>query len=374
MARNINARLGNLRIRRRGLDRLTRLAEDAQYDVLAKSIQDEPWQKRAATQPYTRYALGAMQEVESDYTRISIETAQRVGKKLAASISNVEFELQGSVPLNVHIRGVSDVDLLILATDLVVYDGAGPVATTGGYSPSPKTSSGVLANLRADVEKVLPIGYPSATVDVSGGKAVKIFGGSLPREVDVVPSHWYDTADYQRTGRQSDRGVYIYNKKTGERPRNYPFKHIQLVDERCKTAFGGLRKAIRLCKNVKSDADSEGTSIPFPGFDIAATMYHADVQALQFGYLYELRILAEAQRFLDVLYHNETFAKSLGVPDGSRVIFDTQEKYEGLKKLSVEMDDLLREVAKEQSPILKYESEPLSLQRCRDTVSSLHVA
>jgi hypothetical protein len=38
------------------------------------------------------------------------------------------------------------------------------------------------------------------------------------------------------------------------------------------------------------------------------------------------------------------------VSDGSRRIFDTNEKYEGLKKLSFEMDDLVREVAREQRP------------------------
>lgn len=54
MARNINSRLENLRTRRRGLDRLTRLAEDARYDVLAKSIQDEPWQKKIPDDDFER--------------------------------------------------------------------------------------------------------------------------------------------------------------------------------------------------------------------------------------------------------------------------------------------------------------------------------
>ena len=85
--------------------------------------------------------------------------------------------------------------------------------------------------------------------------------------------------------------------------------------------------------------------------------------------MYELGILAEAQRFLDYLYHNEAFAKSLYVPDGSRIIFDTQDKYEGMKKLSVEMDDLLREVAKEQKPGLVLELGT-PLQSSRDVVSS----
>lgn len=373
MARNINARLDHLKKRRHGLDRLNRLAMDARNEVLAKSIQAESWQSRAQAQPNTQYALGAMQEVGPAYTQISISTAERVGKQLASTISNVEFELQGSVPLNVHIRGVSDVDLLTLTTSFLIYSQFGPRGASGGYYATTQTSAGVLADLRRNVERVLPSSFPAATVDISGGKAVNISGGSLPRPVDIVPSHWFDTAEYQRAGQKHDRGVYIFNKKTGETICNYPFMHIKLVGDRCNEALGGLRKAIRLCKNVKADAIEEGTTIPFPSFDIAATMYHADMQALKIGYLYELRILAEAQRHLDYLYHNETYAKTLKVPDGSRAIFDTQEKFEGLKKLSVEMDDLLREVAKEQRPGLLLE-QGTALQSSRNTISSLKIA
>jgi hypothetical protein len=374
VARNINSRLNQLKTRRHGTDRLGRLALDAQLEVLAKSLQTEDWQKRASYQPNTQYALGAMQEVGPEYTRISIETAERVGKQLSNSISLVEFRLQGSVPLNVHIRGVSDVDLLTLDTGFLVYDRFGVGSQGGAYTqPTPRTSLGVLSTLRSNVERVLPVSFPAADVDTSGGKAVSISGGSLARPVDVVPSHWYDTAAYQQSRQQHDRAIHILNKKTAETIENYPFLHIKRVSDRCAGALGGLRKAIRLCKNVKADAIEEGTSIPFPSFDIAAVMYHADMQALTIGSIYELKILAETQRFLDVLYHNEVYAKSLRTPDDLRVIIDTQEKYEGLKKLSIEMDDLLKEVAKEQKPGLILETGT-ALQSSRDAISVLKVA
>ena len=56
----------------------------------------------------------------------------------------------------------------------------------------------VLWNLRTKVEKVLKEKFPATTVDVSGGKAVGISGGSLARPVDVVPSHWFDGATSSR--------------------------------------------------------------------------------------------------------------------------------------------------------------------------------
>ena len=78
-------------------------------------------------------------------------------------------------------------------------------------------------------------------------------------------------------------------------------------------------------------------------------MYHADMNALRSGALFKLSVLAETQRFLDYLYHNPTYAKSLIVPDGSRRVLDTERKYEGVKALSFEIDALVKDVAKEQS-------------------------
>jgi hypothetical protein len=362
MARDIGKRLNQLHTRRSGVDRLGRIAQDTAADVLKKSYLEESWQKRAKDQPYTRYCLGAMQEVDQDYTRISLETAERVGKQLleglqAASIP-VEFRLQGSVPLNVHIRGVSDVDLLTLETSFLLYATNGLKAKSGSYYATDKTSLGVLSKLRTESEKILKLKYPAATVDTSGGKAIAISGGSLPRPVDVVPSHWHDTVDYQASELERDRGVYILDKKVPATLSNHPFLHIYRVNQQDASAAGGLKKAIRLCKNVKNDAIEDGKKIIFPSFDIASTMYHCDLAALRVGAFYELAILAETQRFLDELYHNAEKAKSLWVPDGSRRIFDNNEKYEGLRTLSVEMDDLAKEVAKEQSILLKYGGDP----------------
>lgn len=138
MARDINSRLNQLRSRRQGTDRLGRLNTAAQLEVIAKSLTEESWQKRASTKPYTRYALGSMQEVSAEYTRISLETAERVGRQLNTGLTtagfSVDFRLQGSVPLNVHIRGISDVDLLNIDTSFFTYATAGYRSQTGLYT------------------------------------------------------------------------------------------------------------------------------------------------------------------------------------------------------------------------------------------------
>ncbi|WP_202911101.1 hypothetical protein [Ancylobacter sp. TS-1] len=380
MAGNIDKRLTSLKARRSGTDRLSRVAKaDQTFIALAASQLSESYQKRAPTQPYTRYALGAMQEVGPEYTRISLETADRVKNQLYNSFQllnrSVDFRLQGSVPCNIHIRGVSDVDLLILDDAFFTYDILGPSARSGYYnSPVPYTPISALGSLRAHIEKILPEKFPAAEVDISGGKAVKISGGSLARPVDVVPSHWHNTSDYQSSKMEVDRAIRILDKKYQVTIDNMPFRHIKRITDRDTMTALSLKKAIRLCKHVKSDAEDEGTAVSLPSFDIAATMYHANLSNLRAGAGYELGILAETQRHLDELARNSDLAQSLIVPDGSRRIFDTSAKLQGLLALSLEMDDLAKEVSREQnSPLRTILGRELSFSEMRAALNDIYI-
>jgi hypothetical protein len=352
MPRDIKSRLENLRVRRKGVDAVSsgRVTASFAEEVLRKSVIQEDWQRRAVHQPHTRYALGAMQAVDLAYTQKSRDEAERVAKQLREGLTiAIETRLQGSVPLDVHIRGVSDVDLLVLRTDFLTYASYGARARAGYYtSATSQTSLGALTSLRRDCEELLKRRYWGATVDCSGGKCIALSGGGFERPVDVVPSHWNDTFAYQASQAEHDRGITILNKKVPQTIDNLPFTHIKRVHDRDTSYFGGLKKAIRLVKNVKNDADADKTAAKLPSFDIAALMYHADETALKAGYINELYILRESQRFLDWCYRNKDEAGKLMTPDGLRPILDSEDKRSGLLIISSELDDLTRQVAREQ--------------------------
>ncbi|KWE31798.1 hypothetical protein [Burkholderia territorii] len=363
MARDIYKRLKSLDARRRGTDRTGTIFDSAEQ-VVAKSAALESYQQRGAEKEFTKYALGSMQAVDPDYTRIGVQEATRIGQQLKTGLAKdgigVEFRLQGSVPCDIHIRGASDVDLLVLEERYFHYDRTGPKAQRGEYGgPVPYDTLDALRSLRTRSEKILTDTYYAATVDTTGAKAIHLSGGSLRRDVDVVPSNWFDTVDYQKTGIEADRGVDILDKSVPARVRNMPFRHIQRITNRDRECGGGLKKAIRLCKNIKADAIDEGTAIRLSSFDIASMLWHADIRALTVGVAYELAILAEATRFLDYLSRNHAEAKKLYVPDGSRIVFDTAEKLEALNMLSLELDDLSLKVSREQAPFLGQGQVPL---------------
>lgn len=354
MAHDIDKRLKSLRERRTGTDRIADLTFESATQVIAKSLTQESYAKRAPVQKHTQYALGAMQAVDPDYTRISLEEADRVKDQLKRGLDrksiSTHFRLQGSVACDIHIRGVSDVDLLVLDGRYIHYEPNGQKAMLGGYNrPVTYNTLQALIQLRSESESILDAAFPAAKVKKDGAKAIKISGGSLRRPVDVVPSNWFDTIAYQRSSAEVDRGVQILNKDVPERVLNTPFKHIQQINDRDHQSIGGLKKAIRLCKNVKADAESDGTKIELSSYDIASALWHADMAALTVGITNELAILAEATRFFDDLARRPNYASTLRVPDDSRYVFDTEAKVEGLRLLSLEMDDLSERVAREQS-------------------------
>jgi len=370
MSRDFNKHIAQLRKRRTGgnLSRTITLDEARLDSVMAKVAALEAWERRGAHKTATSYVLGSMQEVGPAYTEIAKQTARNVAVQLESELAKRQikavFHLQGSVPLNVHIRDVSDVDLLTIDPAIVMISMTGVKARSSHYPSTDRTGLEVLQELRRAVEAVPASAYRAGKVDLTGSKAVKISGGSLPMPVDVVPAMWFDTDEYQRTNKTNDRGVYILDKKAAEKVKNHPFLHIDRVIARCDQAKGGLRKAVRLCKSVKAEAESDGKSIPLPSFDITSIFYHADLKALAVGQIFELGILAEAQRHVEALTKNRAATEKLLVPDGSRPIINTAEKWTGLVNLSLELDDLVREIAQEHAdPRTWRSSAPLSESR-----------
>jgi hypothetical protein len=376
MARDISERLKSLQSRRSGTDQAGRISSESLTEALAKSLEVENYQRRS-DKPYTKYTLGSMQEVEPSYTRIGIEEATRVGKQLKQGLQEkqipTDFRLQGSVPCNIHIRGASDVDLLVIHDGFFTYETSGVRSKLGKYiNPISYTPLSALQKLRSESEKILTSAYPAANVDITGAKAISLSGGSLRRPVDVVPSHWHDTSDYQISGEEYKRGICVFDKKNEESVHNLPFLHIHNIGVKDELSIRGLKKSIRLCKNVKTDAEKEGRNIALSSYDIAAFLWHADMSAFRMGVINELAILAETQRHLDFYATNQTEAQTLIVPNGTRKVFDTAEKLLALKSLSIEIDDLAKEVAGEVDATLQY--FPESWDRRRQVLSKAYIA
>lgn len=346
---NYSEKLANMRLRRTGtsssaLDKSLEFAESTSFR--------EAYESRAKTEAI-KYALGAMQELEKRYTEISIEEGERVREQLNNGLRTAgigaQFEYQGSVPLNIHIRFASDIDLLVLHDGFVTIDRTGPRANTyRDVTPGHDITTEML-KLRLACERILDQKFPAAKVDKSGAKSISLTGGSLRRKVDVVPSHWHDTKEYQISGKKYDREVKVFDKDLMTRITNRPFLHMHRVEIKDKRTNGGTKKVIRLLKNIKNDSSFKHE---LSSYDLVSIVWHMNEDALNKPYYLELSLVAEVQKYLKFLVENPVHAKQLIVPDESRKILDSDRKFESLRQLKIELDELLEDIARELNPLL----------------------
>jgi hypothetical protein len=303
----------------------------------------------------TKYAIGAMAPVDEKSTEISKREGDRVADSLIKSLKNrgesVAKKLQGSVALDIHIKGHSDVDMLIVVTNPVNIET--PRVHPNGYLPpsDPRCLINIAKDVRNKSENILPINFPKVNVDCSGNKSIALNGGSLARKVDIVPAIWFDSIKYQQSGNEDDRGIKIYHKGDHELILNYPFTHIKLVNDRDTNYSGNLKCVVRLMKNMVADMPDYKKIVAkrLSSYDLASIGYHMN-RDLELATYLRLGLVEKTRSHLSLLLGAKEYRETLDVPDGSRKIFDKEEKIAALKIIANEFDDLANSIFKELKP------------------------
>lgn len=304
----------------------------------------------------TKYAIGAMAPVNDKSTEVSINEGNRVADSLIKSLTNrgesVTKRLQGSVALDIHINKHSDVDMLIVVTNPVNIEL--PQVHLNGYSAAsdPRKLIDIVKDVRHKSEIILPINFPKVEVNCKGNKSIALNGGSLARKVDIVPAIWFDSIKYQKSGEEHDRGIKIYHKEDHELILNYPFTHIKLVNDRDTNYSGNLKCVVRLMKNMVADMPDYKKIVAkrLSSYDLASIGYHMN-RDLELSPYLRLGLVEKTRSHLSLLLGAKEYRESLDVPDGSRKIFDKEEKTAALKILANEFDDLANSIFKELKPL-----------------------
>lgn len=290
-----------------------------------------------------RYALGAMQPIESEYTKNTFAESERVQNQLKAGYDRaarkVDFAYQGSVTSDTHIKAHSDIDLLVIETRFVSLEH--PLQPTSPYQGDALQD---LMELSIAAEQTLCQAFPAATVDCNGGKAISLHGGSLRRKIDVVLSSWLDTPEYKAGLGEHFRGVSILDKLEQARISNKPFLHNRRLDERDASEGGHLRKVIRLLKSLKYDADQPPN---LSSYDIAALAWAPPPSFWNVEPQKELLLVDLACKWLDYVSTQREYALKLEVPNGTRKIFTANgATFAGLDELRREVHGLRADIQK----------------------------
>lgn len=292
-------RYDNLRNRRANPKRATYLSEA--YETLQENED-------------IRYLLGSMEPLDADYTRDSLVEAERVYKYFEA-FSTVR--LQGSIKTNTHIRYHSDIDILTITEDFITWENFPPGRST--YAGDPIAT---LKALRKGCRDTVSSQFPAVKIE-DKNRALRLTGGSLKRQMDVVSANWYNTATYAQTHQERDRGVQVLDVSNNTRVLNLPFLHEYRLNQKIATTNDGAGRAIRLFKNLKADADRE---IAISSYDISALVWNMEDYRLPGSVGSSFQLAHSIERFLFAITLNEgTTLNTLMVPNGTRKIVDPKE-------------------------------------------------
>ncbi len=328
MKKNYTQRLEKLKKRR--------LDDQLQKAVLSESFSD------IRISESVKYALESMSPIDPSYTKNTYVASENIRNNLTKGLNNkgltVEYRHQGSVETDTHIKLHSDIDILVFTEKY--HSMEPPLTPSSPYQGDPLAD---LKELRQECYNVLNSIYNQ--VDNSKAKSIQVFPTNPKRKVDVVPANWVNTQDYQTTSNEKCRGVHIYDKDYNSRQKDFPFMHIANVKAKNALVNGGLAKLVRLLKTLKVDADYE---INLSSFEITSIVYAMENHSLNKLKYQELLLLNEGSKQLDKVITDKFYRESLMSPNGKEKVFGTSEtKIVELKKLKLELDELIEDITEE---------------------------
>jgi hypothetical protein len=341
------------------LTRNLRSQLDPENLIIEKSIKDELSSiSYSDVLEYVRYAMNA---VEYTYTQRSKEAGENVKTHLAnGGITGVTFKYQGSVMTDTHIRGYSDIDLLVISEKFYMHDYLNinrilsESSLQSNYYPSQldkirrEADGGIyqgsilddLRGLRENSENILRLKY--LNFDDSKPKSIWVKNTNLRREVDTVIANWYDDITSIISDKGSNRGIQVYNKHLNAQGKvDFPFISIERINNRSSLTSGRLKKMIRFLKNIKAKSS---LTITLSSFDFNAICYDIDPAHYQTKTFYQLVPVIYTQ--LNSIASNLSKANSLTSVDGREYIFaNNAEKLQSLRNLMNEVNSIVSDLS-----------------------------
>lgn len=280
----------------------------------------------------------AMKSVEPEYTKRTKDAGDRVKSHLDGELQDKTFRYQGSVMTDTHIKGFSDIDLLVISGKFYSWDAHRVNEILNSSTERDKFYASIirkleseksnssyqgsdlddLKKLRTDSENVLSNVY--SVCDISKPKAIKIKNLSLNREVDIVIANWYDDVRSIMNDKGDNRGIQVYNKDYNSKgSADFPFLSIQRINERSSLTNGRLKKMIRFMKNVKAQS---GVDIDLSSFDINAICY--DIETSKYSTLAYYDLVCIIYEQLYSICNNSEHADNVASVDDREYIFRNQ--------------------------------------------------
>ena len=344
--------------------RLTNLKSryNPENQVLSKAFPDLDSSKLAYTNVADEYVRFAMSAVDEKFTKDIMQAGLNVKTHLQRSLVNVDYEFQGSVMTDTHIKANSDIDLLVISNrfykvpstvelnnqlqnTLLNSSQKEVVRSILNASTFIGNSNTVLHENRLNAENTLQKQYD--VCDIHKPKSIHIYNKDLRKHVDTVIACYDDDMFSIKNLRESrSRGIKIYEKNVGTGKTDHPFYTIDCINNKSALAHGRLKKMIRFLKNFMHDSDYEYSEIKSFGVNIIC--YNIDVY--RYASLHYVELLFIIKEQLKKIISDVNYRTSLKSIDGSEKLFYDkygnfyQAKFNEVKRLDAELQTLINEI------------------------------
>lgn len=326
--------------------RLDNLKKRRFDDELQKAVLSESFEKSKYGNTM-KYVLESMMPIDKNYTENTLFASGRVQKQIKEGLAKlgyeIEFEHQGSVPLNTHIRTYSDIDLLVVNQQSFSLEP--PLTPSSAYQGNPVED---LKSRREEVLNILKTTFTACSLDNKNSKALSISGGSLRRKIDIIFCSWLYSETWEQYKLDYLKGINFLDRDNHRRIKDYPFLHIKRINDRDILVDGNEKRLIRLLKNLKADSDRK---IKLSSFEITCVVHTmSDVQLKQ-PIQKALRLLEYCSVHMNNLITDEGYRDNRFSPNGKEKLnFNLAE----IKKLKEELDEIISDIYSEIKPL--YES------------------
>lgn len=302
---------------------LTRLEQlrNRRLDPMVKTamLRNEAY-NRVREDDAVKYAIGAMQPIDPEYTAVSFTESERVQAHITPAVNangvRVTYRYQGSVTNDTHIKAHSDIDNLIIHDGF--YDLEPPQQPTIPYRGNPLED---LKSLRRAATDAAASGFPQVEVDETGARSVTLTGGSLRREIDLVFANWYNSNAFAQQQHEIWRGIKVLDNDLNTRVENFPFLHNAHISEKDGRVNGSARKMIRLLKSLQYDAEEKNG---LSSYDICSLVWNAPDRLLGYTQGQELQLMQSFHDYMAYVDQDANYRAGLKVPNGTRLVFCTE--------------------------------------------------
>lgn len=326
--------------------------------LFSKSDSDELRNISTSDLKVLEYVKRAMQAVDKLYTERTIEAGDKIKEHLKKNNPSLDFEYQGSVMCDTHIKGYSDIDLIQITGSFYSHENIAKFDEkyNSGFSLSLSQKQSLLnvikatsyqgdANadlrkIRINAEDILKGIYKY--VDTTKAKSIEVNPTNPDRKVDVVTASWYRTVESEVNNSKELRGIQVYDKDKNTRLSvDYPFLKILLLDEKDKSVNGRLKKMIRFLKTLKADSDYDLKGIS--SFDLSSICYNINTSLYKDKIYYELVtvLFLEFKKIIE----DDNYRNSIMSIDRTEFIFaGKDEKVRLLKLIFSELSSIYSDV------------------------------